>query len=321
MLYKNPISAVHYASTVISLFNIKSCALVIDRTNWQYGSIDYNLLVLSLIWNDLSIPIYWLHLDNKGGNSKSEQRIELVKWFTDNFATVTIEHVLADREFPSQEFISWLNQNNLPFVFRSKSSVLATDANKKVKVSTLFPNLHQQSNKTKAETKIRRIYNSRLYLTIRLNQDNEKVYIISNQKQDNAAEIYRKRWTIEAMFAKFKTKGLKLESTRIMKHQRIQSLFMLMSIAYCYAIKIGDIANKLKPNKLKTLKNHDSNTIRITPEHSIFNRGINLLKILVENYLSHSAVITKQLSKILSPDSQNSCINRCSALANIISAF
>ena len=84
---------------------------------------------------------------------------------------------------------------------------------------------------------------------------------------------------------------------------------------------IDDIANKLKPNKLKTLKNHDSNTIRITPEHSIFNRGINLLKILVENYLSHSAVITKQLSKILSPDSQNSCINRCSALANIISAF
>lgn len=318
---KNPISDAHYAATVLSLFNIKSCALVIDRTNWQYGSIDYNLLILSVIWNDVSIPIYCLHLDNKGGNSKSEQRIQIVKWFTDNFATVTIEHVLADREFPSQEFISWLCENSIPFVFRSKSSVLVTDENKKVKIHTLFPNSNQQINKTKAETKIRRIYNSRLYLTVRINQDNEKVYIISNQKQYNSAEIYRKRWTIEAMFAKFKTKGLKLESTRVMKHKRVQSLFMLMAIAYCYAIKIGDIANSINPSKLKTLKRHDSNTNRTTPEHSIFNRGINLLKIFIENYLSYSAVITKQLSKILSPKSQNSCIHRRSALAKIISAF
>lgn len=321
MLDNNPISDIHYANTVIRLFCIKSCALVIDRTNWSYGNIDYNLLVLSIIWNNISIPIYWLHLDNKGGNSNSEQRIELVKWFVYNFNSVNIEHILADREFPSQEFIAWLNQNHLPFVFRSKSSVLVTDGDKKIKVSSLFPNLDQHANKTKAEIKIRRIYNSRLYLTIRLNQDSEKIYIISNQKQNNSAQIYRKRWTIEAMFAKFKTKGLKLESTRIMKHQRIMSLFMLMSIAYCYAIKIGNIANKLKPSKLKTLRNCNSNTVRIAPEHSIFNRGINLLKILIENYLSHSAVITKQLSKILSPKQQNSCRDRRSALATIISAF
>lgn len=122
------------------------------------------------------------------------------------------------------------------------------------------------------------------------------------------------------MFAKFKTKGLKLESTRIMKHNRIESLFMLMSIAYCYAIKIGNVVNVIKPSKIKVLKGHDSNTTRESPEHSIFNRGINLLKILVEKHLSYNAVINKQLSKILNSP-QNSCLDRRSALAKIISAF
>ncbi len=276
--------------------------------------------MLSVIWNDISIPIYCLHLNNNGGNSNSNQRIELIKWFTQEFPNIKVEYILADREFPSQAFISFLNEQNIPFIFRTKYSVLATDGNKKVKISALFPNLEQHCNKTKAETKIRRIYDARLYLTVRINNNNEKVYIISNQQQDNSADIYRKRWTIEAMFAKFKTKGLKLESTKIMKSNRIRSLFMLMSIAYCYAIKIGDIANTLKPSKIKILKNHDSNTTRPSPEHSIFNRGINLLKILVEKHLSYSSVINKQLSKMFDSP-QNSCIDRRSALAKIISAF
>lgn len=85
-------------------------------------------------------------------------------------------NILTDREFPSQKFISSLNEQNIPFVFRGKSSVLATDGNKKVKISTLFPNLEQHCNKTKAETKIRIIYDSRLYLTVRVNNNNEKVH-------------------------------------------------------------------------------------------------------------------------------------------------
>ena len=148
----------------------------------------------------------------------------------------------------------------------------------------LFTSLKNHANETKAETKIRRVYDSRLLLTIRMNQYGERVYIISNTYQDNSADIYRKRWTIEAMFAKFKTKGLNLESTRIMKHNRITSLFMFMAIAYCYACKLGIIANQLKPTKLKILKTN--NGIRITQEVSIFNRGYDLLKIFLNNYLS-----------------------------------
>jgi hypothetical protein len=244
----------------LALFQITHCTLVIDRTNWQYGSIDYHLFVLSAIWNDISIPLYWINIDNRGGNSNSIQRIELIEWFIINCPNTTIDYLLADREFPSHKFISWLIQKNIPFIFRSKSSVITTDDDRRVKITKICPNIQQYPNKTKAESKIRRIYNSRLHLTIRANQQGENVYIISNSFQTDSADTYRKRWSIEAMFAKFKTKGFNLESTRIMKSNRIVSLFMFMAIAYCYACKLGEIANELKPSKLKKLK--ENNQIR-----------------------------------------------------------
>jgi hypothetical protein len=316
-LDKNPISSVSYALATLGLFDITHCILVIDRTNWQYGCIDYNLFVLSAVWNDISIPLYWINIDNHGGNSNSQQRIDLIEWFIKNCPNITIDYLLADREFPSHEFIAWLNQNNISFIFRSKSSVVVTDNDKKVKITKLCHNIHNYPNKTKAESKVRRVYNSRLLLTIRENQQGEKVYIISNRFQHNSADIYRKRWTIEAMFAKFKTKGFNLESTRIMKSERIISLFMFMAIAYCYACKLGEIANTIKPTKLKTIKIKNNENTRISKEHSIFNRGADLLKILVDNYLSYSAVIFKQLSRILSLP-PNTCIDRRLAITKII---
>jgi len=299
----------------LALFDITRCTLVIDRTNWKYGCIDYNLFVLSAVWNDISIPLYWVNIDNHGGNSNSQQRIDLIEWFITNCPNITIDYLLADREFPSHEFIAWLTQNNITFIFRSKSSVVVTDNDKRIKITKLCQNIQNYPNKTKAESKIRRIYNSRLLLTIRENQHGEKVYIIYNKFQYNSADIYRKRWTIEAMFAKFKTKGFNLEATRILKPHRITSLFMFMAIAYCYACKLGEIANNLKPTKLKKLK-HNGHT-RITKEHSTFNRGIDLLKIFVDNYLSYSTVIFKQLSRILSLP-PNTCIDRRLAVTRII---
>nr|WP_279639063.1 IS4 family transposase [Aquella oligotrophica] len=315
LLDKNPISYISYALTTLALFNITHCILVIDRTNWQYGCMDYNLFVLSAVWNDISIPLYWVNIDNHGGNSNSQQRIDLIRWFIRNCPNITIDYLLADREFPSHEFIAWLNQNNITFIFRSKSSVVVTNNDKRIKITKLCQNIQNYPNKTKAESKIRRIYNFRLLLTIRENQHGEKVYIISNKFQHNSADIYRKRWTIEAMFAKSKTKGFNLEATRIMKPHRITSLFIFMAIAYCYACKLGEIANNLKPTKLKKLK-HNGHS-RIAKEHSTFNRGIDLLKIFVDNYLSYSAVIFKQLSRILSLQ-PNSYIDRRLAITRII---
>jgi hypothetical protein len=312
------LSSNEFAKTIINMFNISQFEIVIDRTNWSYGKCDFNLFLLLVIWNNISIPIYWISLDKKGGNSDSFERISLINWFITNFGASIIIHILADREFPSDDFIDYLVEHNIKFIFRTKSSIIVTNDNKKVKLKSLFPDVHKLPHRTKAEAFVRRAYNHRLYLSVRLNHKNEVVYIISNQFHKDNLEIYRRRWTIEAMFAKFKTKGLNLESTHIMKQHRVHNLFYIMTIAYCTVCKLGYFANKVKSIKLKHLK-YD-NAYRKYPEFSLFNLGANLLKNLFDNFLCNRVVIFKQLYQILNYP-PNRSISKRLAIHHIIANF
>ncbi len=212
-------------------------------------------------------------LNNKGGNSNSEQRIELVKWFTSNFDKSQILCIYADREFPSIDFITWLlaREQGINFIFRCKSSVTASDGSKRVSLTKLHHNLCNMPNKAKVDSHIRRIFGNRLYISARLNNANELVVLVSNQYHQDPFALYARRWKIENMFGKFKIKGFNLESTHLTKYNRLSSLFTLIASAYCYSCKIGSIANSIKPIKIKKLKR--SNTIQETSEFSLFNYG------------------------------------------------
>ena len=67
LLDKFPITSKIYAKAVLTLFSVNAnTELIIDRTNWKFGQIYINYLVLSLRWNNIAIPMYWMMLDNKG---------------------------------------------------------------------------------------------------------------------------------------------------------------------------------------------------------------------------------------------------------------
>ncbi len=61
-----------FAKAIFKLFSFKDIELIMDRTNWKFGKTSINFLVLSVNWKNLAIPIYWIMLDNKGGNSNSD---------------------------------------------------------------------------------------------------------------------------------------------------------------------------------------------------------------------------------------------------------
>jgi hypothetical protein len=136
-----------YANTILTMLELTSnLELVIDRTNYSRGKAKINFLVLAVIFQNTAIPLYWQMLDNKGGSSNSEQRINLIKWFTETFPTTSIAQIYADREFPSCEFIAYLLEQNINFIFRSKD-VLTTDSHKRIKLKELYPNLRKMPNK------------------------------------------------------------------------------------------------------------------------------------------------------------------------------
>ncbi|MDQ5921220.1 MAG: Tnp 1 protein [Pseudomonadota bacterium] len=316
-----PITSKIYAKAVIKLFALTSVELIIDRTNWMFGRTDINFLVLSLRWHNIAIPIYWVMLDNNGGNSNSEQRIDLVKWFITNFATITIENIYADREFPSISFISWLihKERNINFIFRSKGSLQATDGNKKVSLSKLYNQLLHAQHRIKVERHIRRIFGNRLYISARINENGEFMFLVSNQFHDDPFALYARRWNIETMFGNFKSKSFNIESTHITQYHRLSALFTLMAISYCYCCKLGYIAHNIQPITQKKIKQPDGTKISRS-EFTFFKYGFYLLKNFFDNFLCDSAVVYRQLYQILNypPDIK---ISKYSQVYKIITSF
>ena len=79
----------------------KKWVLSMDRTNWKFGKVDINILMLSVAYKGMAIPIVWyiLKKTTKQGNSGFKDRIKIIKNFIDIFGVDKIEVLTADRKF------------------------------------------------------------------------------------------------------------------------------------------------------------------------------------------------------------------------------
>ena len=65
---------------LLSLFmSFGKVDLSIDRTEWDFGKTQVNLLVISGSCQGMSIPLYIDFLDNNSGNSHTKDRISILK--------------------------------------------------------------------------------------------------------------------------------------------------------------------------------------------------------------------------------------------------
>lgn len=301
-LLDTKIGANLYASLIDKLFAFSnnSYEYAMDRTNWKLGKKSVNLFILSFNWHNIAIPIYWVFLDNNGGNSNSDERISLITWFICNFGAHRITNLYADREFPSIEFLRFLLNKDINFIFRIKDNIITTNTVKKhlqhKTLKTLFRDL--ANGKYKAEDKIRRILDNRLFVSAKRNSRGELIVLVSNQFHKDPFPLYAHRWNIECMFNKLKSSGFNLENTHITKDNRIITLFAIIAIAYCYCAYLGNMRNNIRPIIQKTI-----NTVE-TKSVSVFKYGFNLIQHIIAMCLWGQTAIFSQLLQMLTGTSK-----------------
>ena len=216
-------------------------ALCMDRTNWKLGKTNINILMLSVVYKGLSIPILWTLLD-KQGNSNTSERIAIMEKFISLFGFSCIKYLLADREFIGYKWLKYLKCEKINFYIRVKVNAQVKDKNgKKMAITRFFSFL--KLNVSQCNNKIKTVYGIKVFISAvkRRNEENkiEIVVIISNIYDDNSVEKYKERWQIETMFKAFKTNGFNLEDTHLTKLDRISKLIALLSIAYTWAYITG----------------------------------------------------------------------------------
>ena len=241
--------------------------IAIDRTEWQLGAAWVNVLMLSVDYKGVSIPLLWTVLEEKGCSDNAE-RGGIVQQFVDEFGAGSISFATADREFASKEWLSYLVRNRIGFRLRIKANTLITDKRgRSIHASQM---LKTMKTGERAEFRRRRkLWNQAVFVAVCRKADGDNVIVVSSQRSGQILLEYAQRWRIEILFGILKTRGFRLEETHLTRGERISRLLSLLTLATVWAMLAGEIAARQTPPKIKK---HGR------PEKSIFRLGLETLR-------------------------------------------
>jgi hypothetical protein len=260
--------------------------LIMDRTNWKWGKRDINILMLSVEYIGIGIPLFWMIL-NSAGNSSTNERIQLLKNVIKKFGASRIEVLLADREFIGEEWFRFLITESIPFVIRVKQNFMVSGLRTgyEVPIRELLKKLGQKKWLLNQPIVL---WGHPLYASVRHAKGaKEPMIVVSNRPFPNAIKLYRQRWGIETLFGCLKTRGFRMEDTHMTDANKIEKLVFVLTIAFCWAYKTGEIQAGQVP---VLVKKHGRKA------KSIFRIGLNLIRaVLLRVHWQH-----KQFVRLLS---------------------
>lgn len=227
------------ARTIVAVLGLRPpFTLCLDRTNWQVGKTDINILVLAIAGKRLRVPLLWTLLDGCGP-SDTAARIALVDRFCDLFGRAAIAMLVADREFIGAQWFDFLVEKDIPFVIRVRqnlSVVLAGGG--RTSVATLFSRRLWRNRESCTGLRFDAMQSAsanRFALSAKTLKNGERLVLATNRDPRLAAGIYRRRWQIECLFADTKTRGLNLEDTRLRNPKKLFLLIAVVALAIACA--------------------------------------------------------------------------------------
>lgn len=222
--------------------------LCMDRTEWDFGTCQVNILMLIACNKTRQVSLYWELLDNKSGNSNAEDRIALLEKIIALVGLERIGVVIADREFIGHTWLKYLKKKGINFCIRvPKHHLIERLDGRKQSIEDLA---------TQQPLYLKDCLVDGVWVNVLLKKlDNDDfLFLIGTLKDPQyLGQVYRKRWTIETVFQSFKTRGFDIESTHIKDPTRLKKLVALVCIAFAICISLG-IYKHEKVQKIKTKK-------------------------------------------------------------------
>lgn len=259
-----------------ALLEKKSKLLIVDGSSWQWGGKTYHFLTLSVLYQGVSIPIWWQDLNKLGISNQWERKLLLrlaLKFFK-----LKGKVLLGDREYIGSEWFYSLQQAGIGFVIRLRKG------NYQKEIEHCGRKIEKLENKAKA--KVGKLVWKRFILQGQAYYYALKAYrtrsgkidylrLISTLTPAQAMKNYGYRYRIETMFKHLKSNGFELEELHVQKEYKVQMMIAALVLAYSLAVVKG-----LKKFKRKiAIKKHGS------PEISVFRYGLDLWQNHLQNFV------------------------------------
>ncbi len=223
--------------------------LCIDRTEWDFGTSQVNILMVIACNGSRHVPLYWELLANKSGNSNTADRIALLENVVALIGVSRIGILIADREFIGQSWLKYLKNQGINFCVRvPKNHLIERLDGRKQKAEDLATQQPLCLQDCLVDGVWVNVYLKKL-------EDGDFLFLIGTLKEPkHLGQVYRRRWTIETVFQSFKSRGFDLESSHIKHLDRLKKLVAVVSIAFAFCVSLG-IYQHEKVQKIKMKKN------------------------------------------------------------------
>lgn len=257
--------------------------LCMDRTEWDFGENQINILMVIACNGSRHVPLYWELLENKSGNSNATDRIDILKKIVDLVGISRIGILVADREFIGHNFLKYLKDNKINFCVRvpKHHQIERLDGSKQ-----LIEELATEQPLYLQDCIVDGVW---VNVYLKKLSDGDYLFLIGTIKDPkHLGQIYRRRWTIEVFFQSLKGRGFDIESTHITDRERLKKLVAMVAIAFAVCISLG-IYQHEKVQKIK-VKNHGYK------EKSFCRVGIDLIKDLCKQSVE---VFERKLQKFI----------------------
>jgi len=224
--------------------------LCLDRTNWEFGRYSCNILMVSVGCQDWSLPLYWEMLDNKGGNSSQDQRIDLLSVCVELLGVRRIGLVIGDREFIGHRWLKYLKDRCIKFIVRFPKHHKIHRLDGRVQKAEEFE-LKVGQILTFSQVMVNGVVGN---ASLQLLTDGAYLLLFGTTNVRWMEQIYKQRWSIEVCFQNFKGRGFDLEKTHLQSNKKIKMLVALVSVTYGLVVSIGRFYHqKVSPIKKRIM--------------------------------------------------------------------
>ena len=258
----------------------KKLRLCIDRTEWDFGMHQVNILMVVVGYRDITVPLYWEMLDNNSGNSSCEQRNDLLGLCIDLIGADRIGLVVGDREFVGHRWLKYLKDRKIRFIMRMPKHHKIHRLDGRIQtIATL--DLSQNKPLTLCDCLVDGVVG---HVWVMLLDNGDYLFLFGTVEVKFMGQLYRKRWSIEVCFQNMKRRGFDLEDTHLQHDEKLKKLVALVSIAYAFCASLGIYYHR-KIKKIKK-KNHGYKA------NSFVRKGIDLIQewFRAENYMPEKVI-------------------------------
>lgn len=273
--------------------------LTLDGTVWELGDNSYHFLTLCVLYEGVSIPIWWQNLGHKGVSSQSERETFL----TEALALYNLEGMtlLADREYIGEAWFALLRKKGIHFIIRLRKDIYRSYVDEQL-IPEKSKSRRYDKHQTKRYSHLKRLANMPCYQNtgvakyIRINgeiylfvmyknpnpnadkADEMLFFLTSLNKKEQVIRDYPLRWTIECCFKHLKSNGFNLETINIKGAAKQNLMFTILVFLYTFSITQG-LRAYVKANKI--LKKYSSGKTSLAV--SIFKKGNDILVSTLNN--------------------------------------